>query len=200
MIDLTSEGDKITLEKHEIEGVTPLARELYYNHHFKDSSSYPAQLVGMLGEFAAIKYFNLLGANPKVKLNRNYDANGFDGGFDFAWPHDKIKWDVKTTVKDYIDQNHLRTKAGLIIGVKMIKLSFFLVWGFAKVSELPNRNIGFSDFTSLFSLKSQFPNYFTLPNQTIDEFKKQNDFSHIGDIILNNTLDTVSDNYRNKSL
>lgn len=112
-----------------------------------NKTDYQASFGGIMAEIAAIKFFNYgLGCHPRIELNEVY-INGGDGGFDFCFPDNLCKWDVKSTNKDYFESEHLKTKANVIIAVERLGKAKFNIIGFCPVSKLPTiGKVSFSYF------------------------------------------------------
>jgi hypothetical protein len=132
---------------------------------------------GLLAEYAAIRCLNQLGATPELRFNEQYNENGGDGGFDFSFPDEAMRWDVKSCSYQqggFYGEFLRKTKASAIVGVLRTKEPLrYRVLGFIPVSQLQRVTFIPADsgyFKCLMELKKAFPQSFgdprSIPIQT----------------------------------
>lgn len=83
---------KLTIKERDL--CVDTAQKLYVIHGKGGVAKLRNIIIGLLAEYAAIKYFNFyLGALYPIPFRTEYNEWGGDGGFDFAYC--RMRWDVK---------------------------------------------------------------------------------------------------------
>jgi len=127
--------------------------------------------IGIMGEYAAIKFINLqLWKIDRLELNKNY-INGGDGGYDFIIGKDK--WDVKTFGKNStFNPKEFKSKADVLLFTEHLGDFEYKMLGFIPANKLQEFNV--ENLIHIGKLPQAYPDLF-LPNHYDIRIKERKD-------------------------